>query len=282
MQVSVIIPTYNRADLVCQAVDSVLRQKTPADEIIVVDDGSTDNTRAQLGLYGDAIKIVAKTNGGISSARNVGIRAARFEWIAFLDSDDLWKRSKLARQKEELAAHPGYKICYTDEEWRKNGQWMNQKKIHTKYGGLIYEQCLPLCIISPSSVIIHRELFEQIGDFDESLPACEDYDLWLRLSYHTPILYIPEKLIIKRHGDWEQLSQQHSLDKYRILALAKMIETGMASGQLENATRRMLAQKCSIYLQGCEKHHRLDDIEWVRSIQQRFQLNELKKADRSR
>lgn len=277
MQVSVIIPTYNRADLVCQAIDSVLRQKEPPDEIIIVDDGSTDNTRARLRLYGEAVKIVGKANGGISSARNAGIHAARFEWIAFLDSDDLWKPKKLSRQKEELIAHADYKICYTDEEWRKNGRWMNQKKIHTKYGGWIYEHCLTLCIISPSSVIIHRELFEQIGFFDESLPACEDYDLWLRMSYRAPILYIPEKLIIKRHGDWEQLSQQHSLDKYRITALAKMLETGIESRQLEGATRRMLKQKCFIYLRGCEKHHRFDDIEWVKSIQQRFSGNEYRK-----
>lgn len=278
MRISAIIPTYNRAELVCQAIDSVLQQKAEPDEIIVVDDGSTDATGVRLAAYGNTLNVIQQKNRGISGARNAGIKAAKNEWLAFLDSDDLWKPKKLQRQQEEMRQHPDYKICYTDEEWRKNGRWMNQKKIHKKYSGWIYEHCLPLCIISPSSAVLHRSLFEQFGFFDESLPACEDYDLWLRLSYRVPILYIPKKLIVKRQGHWESLSQQHSLDKYRIVALVKMLESGLDEKSAQKTMQEM-AHKCEIYAQGCEKHDRFKDLNWVQNIQVRFNLLDGKDQD---
>ena len=277
MKISVIIPTFNRADLVCQAIDSVLQQTQKADEIIVVDDGSTDDTQKRLQQFGSKVKMISKSNGGISSARNAGIEAAHQEneWIAFLDSDDLWKPGKLVRQKQALAENPDYLICYTDEEWRKNNKWLNQKKVHQKSGGWIYELCLPRCIISPSSVLIHRSVFAQIGTFDETLPACEDYDLWLRVSRSFPVLYIGERLIIKRHGPWEQLSKQHSLDKYRIRALSKMLETGIPDRKLEKATRDIFLKKCKIYRTGCEKHNRFDEIEWTDHMVEHFKTKDL-------
>lgn len=266
MNVSVIIPTYNRADLVCEAVQSVLKQKVPADEVWVVDDGSTDDTLEKLYSFAGRINIHQQPNRGVSAARNAGIQLSRSEWLAFLDSDDLWKPKKLLRQKEELAKNLNARLCYTDEEWRKNDQWKNPKNIHSKYSGWIYEKCLPLCIISPSSVMVHRSVFEEIGLFDENLPACEDYDLWLRVCSRMPALYVPQKLIVKRAGAWEQLSRQHSLDKYRIQALIKRLRSGELTEEQNAATEMMLQEKMHIYALGCEKHGRHEELAWLESV----------------
>jgi len=272
VKISAILTTYDRADMVVEALESVLSQQHMPDEIIVVDDGSTDESLNRLQPYKKQIKVITQKNAGISAARNTGINAAQHDWITFLDSDDLWKPGKLKLQKQELEQNPEYKICYTNEEWRKNGKWMNQKKVHQKHSGWIYDKCLPLCIISPSSVVIHRSVFERTGLFDENLPACEDYDLWLRITALYPVLYIDEKLIIKRAGDWPQLSKQHSLDKYRIVALEKIIKSDKLNTEQLEQTRNMLKYKCNIYKLGCEKHNKADEIEWIKTIQRRFNL----------
>ena len=272
MKISVIITTYNRADKVIEALESILSQYEPPDEIIIVDDGSTDDTIKKLQAYKKKIILITQKNAGISSSRNKGIKTAKYDWLAFLDSDDLWKPQKLKRQKEKLTKHPENKICYTDEEWRKNGKWMNQKKVHQKFSGWIYDKCLPLCIISPSSAIIHRTVFERVGLFDENLPACEDYDLWLRITIVYPVLYIPEKLIVKRAGDWPQLSKQHSLDKYRIVALEKIIKSDKLTSAQLDYTLNMLQYKCKIYKMGCIKYNKEKEIEWIENIKIKYKL----------
>ncbi len=268
MRISVIIPTYNRADLVVQAVESVLAQSLAPQEIIVVDDGSTDDTLAKLAAFQNEIKVIRQKQRGVSAARNFGIQNAKEEWLAFLDSDDLWKSKKLERQGEELGKNSAA-VCYTDEEWRKNGQWKNQKKIHKKYGGQIYQYCLPLCIISPSSVLLHKNVIDKIGLFDESLPACEDYDYWLRMSRCFTVLYIPERLIVKRAGEWEQLSNQHSLDRYRIIVLHNILTQPLSKDDYEKTVKE-LKYKCHIYAAGCEKHHRGEEAAWAREIAAHF------------
>ncbi len=274
MKITAILTTFNRADFAYEALESILKQKRQADEILVIDDGSTDDTEKRLAPLLHDIRYICQENRGISAARNTGIDNASHDWIAFLDSDDLWHRKKLLRQEQKLEQHPDYRICYTDEEWRKHGKWMNQKKIHQKYSGYIYEKCLPLCIISPSSVIIHRSVLDNYGKFDEYLPACEDYDLWLRISAQIPVLYMPERLIVKQAGDWPQLSQQHSLDKYRIIALDKILKNGILSTEQSTATQKMLEYKCRIYKLGCIKHNREHDVEWVTGIQNQNNLKE--------
>ncbi len=274
MKITAILTTFNRADFAYAALESILNQKRQADEILVIDDGSTDDTEKRLTPFLQDIRYIRQENLGISAARNTGIKNASNDWIAFLDSDDLWHRKKLLRQVQELEQYPDYRICYTDEEWRKNGKWKNQKKIHQKYSGDIYEKCLPLCIISASSVIIHRSVFEILGKFDESLPACEDYDIWLRISAQLPILYIPERMIVKQSGDWPQLSQQHSLDKYRIIALNNILKNGILSAEQKEATQKILEYKCRIYKLGCIKHNREHDVEWVTGIQNENNLKD--------
>jgi len=276
IKITTIIPTFNRAEFLAQTLESVFRQTRPADEIIVVDDGSTDHTRDVLAQFQDRIRIIQQENRGVSAARNMGIRYARHEWLAFLDSDDLWLPRKLERQVEALNSQPEYRVCYTNEEWRKDGQWRNQGKRHQKYSGWIYDKCLPLCIISPSSVIVHKSVFETVGLFDENLPACEDYDLWLRVSSRFPILYLPQRLIVKRAGNWPQLSQQHSLDKFRIVALTKMIENDDLYETEKTLTINMLKYKCDIYEKGCIKHHRLKEVEWVNGIREHYLKGHMK------
>ena len=266
MKISAIIPTYNRAALVCEAADSALAQSEPPEEIIVIDDGSTDDTAERLKKYSDKISLVAQENRGISAARNAGIKKAHNDWLAFLDSDDLWKPQKLARQKELLRDYSQHKICYTDEEWRKNGEWFNPKKVHQKFAGDIYRYAIIRCFVSASSALIHRSMFDRYGLFDESLPACEDYDLWLRLAAREPFLFVPEKLTIKRDGPWEQLSQQHSLDKYRIQALANMLQSGELDKEQERLTKIELLQKCRIYASGARKHGRAAETAWAEDI----------------
>ena len=154
--VSVVIPTYNRAHLLERCLVSVLGQTLTADEIIVVDDGSTDNTVSTLKSRHPEVKLIQQDNLGVSAARNTGISAARHDWIALLDSDDVWHENKLERQITALNNAPEYLICHSDEIWIRNGVRVNQMNKHRKAGGHIFQHCLPLCAISPSAVMIHQ------------------------------------------------------------------------------------------------------------------------------
>ncbi len=178
--VSVIIPTYNRGWILKEAIDSVLAQDFTDFELIVVDDGSTDNTQDILTSYKEKI-IVEKhsRNKGVSAARNRGITSASGQYVSFLDSDDLWLPQKLSTQVDFFNANPDALICQTEEKWIRNSIFVNPKKRHKKLSGNIFEKSLYLCLVSPSAVMMKRSLFEMTGMFVESLPACEDYDMWL-------------------------------------------------------------------------------------------------------
>ena len=258
-QVSVIIPTYNRAWCVREAVDSVLGQEFSGFELIVVDDGSSDETPQMLLAYGSALRMLRQENRGVSAARNAGIAAARGELIAFLDSDDIWLPGKLARQVEFFRQHPEALICQTEELWVKNGCRVNPGRRHRKRGGMIFEPSLDLCLVSPSAVMLRRGLFHRVGLFDERLPACEDYDLWLRVSCRFPVELIETPLIVKRGGHPDQLSRAWGLDKYRADSIAKLISSGMLTPDQRRAAEAVLRQKCEVYAAGCRKRGRHAD-----------------------
>ena len=252
-EVSVIIPTYNRAWVLKEAIDSVLAQDFKDFELIVVDDGSTDNTPQILDSYHQDLVVVRQPNRGVSAARNRGIAAAGGGLIAFLDSDDLWLPRKLSSQVVFFNSNPEAVINQTEEIWIRNGVRVNPKTRHHKPSGMIFEQSLALCLVSPSAVMMKRSLFDEVGLFDEDLPACEDYDLWLRISWRYPVHLIETPLIIKRGGHADQLSKAPGLDKFRIQALKNIIESGHLEAESYQAAVRTLQEKCAIFAGGCRK-----------------------------
>ncbi|MCJ7664359.1 MAG: glycosyltransferase [Desulfobacterales bacterium] len=272
-KVSVIIPTHNRKAFVLEAVASVLAQTYGDYELIVVDDGSSDGTDEALKRYEAHLQYLYQENQGVSVARNCGLERARGEFIAFLDSDDLWLPKKLDMQLAFMDQHPEAQICYTDEIWIRSGVRVNPKKRHAKYSGWVYPHCLALCIISPSSALIRRSLFEQVGGFDPGLPVCEDYDLWLRVAARFPISYIPQRLIVKRGGHPGQLSRQWwGNDRYRVLALAKILEMGVLTPQLRDLTIQELHQKLHILINGYLKRGRKGEARVFQALVEQYPL----------
>ena len=185
MRISVVIPSYNRLNSLIPAIESVCSQTSAVDEIIVVDDGSTDTTSAEISRHYPQIKLIQQPNRGVSAARNAGIKLASFDWIALLDSDDNWLPGKISSIRKANYLQPEYLLFHSDEIWMRRGVRVNAMKKHVKSGGWIFEKCLPLCVISPSAVVFHRSLLASCGYFDESLPTCEDYDLWLRICHQS-------------------------------------------------------------------------------------------------
>jgi glycosyltransferase involved in cell wall biosynthesis len=266
-RVSVIIPTYNRAAMVKEAAAAVLAQTYRDFELLVVDDGSTDGTREALAAFAGEIRVLpSPSRRGVSAARNLGIAATQGEWLAFLDSDDLWLPEKLARQMAFMAAHPQFLLSQTEETWVRRGVRVNPPSTHRKEGGRLFLRSLERCLVSPSAVVLHRRLLEEHGGFDEDLPAAEDYDLWLRLSWRYEVGLVPEPLVIKRGGHEDQLSRQWGLDRYRIQALRKILVEPELPGSYRDAARRTLARKCAIYAQGCEKRGKVAEARRYRGL----------------
>jgi glycosyltransferase involved in cell wall biosynthesis len=273
-QISVVIPTFNRATRVVAAIQSVLDQSAPPHEVIVVDDGSSDGTEALIrARFGDQVNYIYQSNRGVSHARNTGIQRASGNWIAFLDSDDQWMPEKLQLQMAALANNPGYGFCHTNEIWIRKGKRVNPMNKHDKCGGYIYEKCLPLCVISPSSVLMRRDIFDETGWFDESLPACEDYDYWLRYCSRYPVLYIESPQLIKHGGHPDQLSRRHwGMDRFRVQALLKMLESEYLSEQDTIATIKMIREKCRVLQAGAVKRENHDMLAFCKEALTRAEL----------
>ncbi len=255
--ISVVIPTFNRRQTIGRSIDSVLNQTLFPSEIIVVDDGSTDGTSDYIQSNFPSIRLLQQPNKGVSAARNKGIRCADANWIALLDSDDEWFPQKLEKQVMTLSQNPDIKFCHTEEIWIRNGARINQMKKHQKYGGHIFNKCLDMCKISPSSVLFHQSILDDVGYFDKSLKVCEDYDLWLRITAKFPVLYIDETLIIKYGGHEDQLSRvKDGIESHRIKVLEKLIMQKFTSGQ-RNAMLKMLIEKLTIFSIGAQKRGKI-------------------------
>jgi glycosyltransferase involved in cell wall biosynthesis len=270
--VTVIIPTYNRGWIVKEAIDSVLDQDFSDFELIVVDDGSDDNTREILGAYANAITVLHQSNRGVSAARNRGIAQASGRLIAFLDSDDLWLPGKLSTQVKFFEENGSALINQTQEIWIRNGIRVNPKKRHHKFSGMIFERSLALCLVSPSAVMLRKSLFDTVGVFDEHLPACEDYDLWLRISCRYPVHLIDFPLIIKRGGHDDQLSKAAGLDKYRIHSLIKIIDSDLLTPQQYKAAVTTLREKSEVYAGGCRKRGRQEEAEYFSALVEKYPI----------
>lgn len=273
--VSVIIPVFNRTIQPVRAVQSVLEQTFSDWELLLVDDGSDMETkRVLLELQRPPrIRVLfSRSNRGVSAARNRGILSARGRLIALLDSDDTWHPQKLQQQLEQLERTPGSVICHTDEEWIRNSVPLHQKKIHAKPEGRIFLPSLPLCAVSPSSILLPRRLLLENGLFDEALPACEDYDMWLRLSSRFEFTLVRRPLVTKYGGHSDQLSRRYwGMDRFRIIALLKAEQLPGLSCAERTALRAMIARKGSILAKGCAKHGRSRQAELYRSLAALYQ-----------
>ncbi|MFK8083002.1 MAG: glycosyltransferase family 2 protein [Granulosicoccus sp.] len=253
--VSVIIPTHNRLTVLERAITSVVNQTFDVHEIVVVDDGSTDETSMWLAQHGAPLTVITQGNRGVSHARNRGIEKATGRWIALLDSDDFWHPEKIAIQKQALETQADSRFCHCDELWVRNGKRVNQKHKHQKHGGHIFEHCLPLCAISPSAVLIHRDVFAEHGLFDESLPACEDYDLWLRVCAHEAVTFVDKPLLTKTGGHEDQLSHRFPImDRFRLQSLAKILRGGSLDKQQTTLAYQTFLTKLHIVKSGARKH----------------------------
>jgi len=259
--VAVVIPTYERAGLVERALASVAAQTRPPAEVIVVDDGSTDGTAERVARAFPEVTLLTQENLGVSAARNRGIRESKSEWLAFLDSDDEWAPPKLERQVADLAASR-HRIGHCEEIWIRDGQRVNAGERHAKRGGWIYRHCLPLCAISPSAAVIHRSVLDRVGMFDESLPVCEDYDLWLRVTAEFPVRLLDEPLVTKYGGHADQLSRAlWGMDRFRVRALEGAWRTLELTLADRIATLETLIAKIEILLSGARKRQRRDLVE---------------------
>jgi glycosyltransferase involved in cell wall biosynthesis len=268
--VSVILPTYNRAWTLKTAIDSVLFQDYPNIELIVIDDGSRDNTRQLLKEYKNQIKVLSQENAGVSAARNRGIEKSRGEFIALLDSDDSWDKRKISCQMDFFMANPEALICQTQEVWIRNHKRVNPKIKHKKPSGMIFEQSLNLCLVSPSAVMMKREIFELKGYFNEKFLVCEDYDLWLRISSTIPVFLIDKPYTIKNGGHKDQLSNLHSQDKFRIRSLKNLLDSNTLTKGQSLKAKKVFKKKCDIYGNGCIKRGRQDEGEYYLNLGQRI------------
>ena len=255
--ISVVIPTYNRRQTIGRSIDSILNQTLFPSEIIVVDDGSTDGTSDYIQSNFPSIRLLQQSNKGVSSARNMGIRSSNSDWVALLDSDDEWFPKKLEKQVMTLSQNLDIKFCHTEEIWIRNGVRVNQMKKHQKYGGHIFNKCLDMCRISPSSVLFDRSILYDVGYFDKDQKVCEDYDLWLRITAKYPVLYIDESLIKKYGGHEDQLSKvKDGIESHRIKVLEKLIMQKFTSVQ-KNAMLKMLIEKLTIFSIGAQKRGKI-------------------------
>ena len=263
--VSVIIPTFNRGYCVAESIRSVLAQGEL--ELIVVNDGSKDATTKELASFPNIQVINLAENHGVSYARNKGLERARGSLICFLDSDDLWEEGKLKAQVQWMQLHPECMAVYTDEIWIRNGVRVNPMKKHQKYSGDIFRQSLPLCIVSPSSVMLRKSVLDEVDGFDELMPVCEDYDLWLRIAARYPFKFLREKLILKRGGHKDQLSRKYwGMDRWRIYALDKLLRGDDLNMQQREWVTEMLINKSSILIQGFEKRGKTEEARVYKNL----------------
>ena len=276
--ISIIIPSYNRAEFLKEAIQSVLDQdyfsgnsEASIFELLVIDDGSTDQTKTVVDSFSSPIVYRYQDHKGVSAARNLGIKLSRGDYVAFLDSDDLWKKDKINVQMSLMNSLPQTRICYTEEIWIRNMVFVNPKKKHQKYSGWIFEKVLPLCLLSLSSTLFHRSVFKEVGIFDEDLPACEDYDLGIRVALRYPIHLITKPLIIKRGGHSDQLSHKYwGMDEFRVRALEKAFRLDLSPLQREQV-RGVLIKKCKILISGFRKRNKMSEVNYYSDLIEKYE-----------
>jgi len=273
LKVSVVIPVYNRPDLLQRAVSSVSRQSFAPFEILVVDDGSSPAIEILNDLHSIPVRILRNVqNQGVSAARNLGIREANGDWIALLDSDDEWMEDKLQKQVHHIEQHEGLHAIHTGEKWIRNGNEVIPPAYLNKSPENLWERSLQHCLICPSSVLLHKSIFEAIGLFNENLAVCEDYEFWLRLLLQEEIGLVPEKLVIKHGGHPDQLSTTTwGMDRFRVQALINLIESNTLKEKQYVSAISVLVHKCLILAKGSQKRGKLEETSKYFEIARRYE-----------
>ena len=261
LKISVIIPSYNRKHTLSRAIKSVLNQTYNASEIILVDDGSIDETKPWVLGNFPMVKYLSQLRNGVSAARNKGIEHSKNNWISLLDSDDEWLPEKLEEQVQQIKEDKSSLFSHTNEIWIRNGVRVNQMKKHQKYGGQIFNKCLDICRVSPSSVLLHKKVLQDVGLFDEKLEVCEDYDLWLRISAKYPVLFLDRPLIVKYGGHEDQLSKvKNGIEQFRIQSLEKILSRKLLNENQFSLMKKMLIKKLEIYSNGLKKRNKMNEF----------------------
>ena len=267
MNVSVVIPAFNRPRKLKRAVESVFAQTCRSFELFVVDDAST----ADLSTVQSTVEkaghrwIRLPENFGPAAARNAGAAASTGEWIAFLDSDDRWLPEKLERQLAWHEVHSGFEISQCEEAWIRNGEPVYKpKRLHQPSTGRIFDKCVELCCISPSSVMMSRKLWAESGGFDERFRVCEDYELWLRIALNREVGLVPGKFVEKYGGHDDQLSSSvEAIDRWRVLALLENLDR--TTGDDRKTVLAGIVTKAGILEAGARKRG-LPEEEFYREI----------------
>ena len=276
--VSIIIPTYNRSKLLIRSLESILSQThldtgnsrlndlNKSYEVLIIDDGSTDDTELRLNSYisqhpqqafiESKVQYIKTENHGVSHARNVGINKSNFDWLCFLDSDDEWQPEKLEQQFEFSRNNPQIKIIHCNEIWLRNNKELKQLTKHKKWGGRVFSACLPLCNIGPSTTLIHRDIFNDVGLFNEDYPVCEDYELWLRITAKYEVGLVETPLMIKHAGHNDQLSQKlKAMDEFRVSALINMRKSKDISLFEKYLLEEHIIDKTNVLIKGYQKYN---------------------------
>ena len=272
--ISVIIPTYSRKHLVGRAVDSVLHQSYPDFELIVVDDASEDGTDELEYFSGSNSRVNylrLPLHRGVAAARNTGVSRSTGAWICFLDSDDVWHKDKLQKQVSWHETHKEFRIFQTQEIWIRKGVRVNPPKTHAKIHGYQFRENLERCMITPSSVMMEKRLFLESGGFNESLPACEDYDLWLRITSAYPVGLIDEPLLTRFGGHDDQLSGVVPiLDRFRIRSILDILNSKKLSKEQSDLARSQLIKKALIVTNGFKKRGKKNDYETYQRLAEKY------------
>lgn len=270
MTVAVVIPVFNRAELLPRAVESVLAQTFRPTELVVVDDGSNERygaTREKLEAAGFRWLELSR-NQGVAAARNAGAALTSSEWIAFLDSDDEWHSEKLARQLAWHEANPEVRISQTRENWVRSGVPVNKpdhwEPVESDMAGASRRRCM----IGPSCVMMRRDLWSEVGGFDPRYRVCEDFELWLRITALNRVgLVDGEALVTKYGGHRDQLSTTTpALDRYRIVALLEMLGRGGMKEDDRIDIIAVIGEKANIVAKGAEKRGEVVRADFYRRL----------------
>ncbi len=260
--ISVIIPVFNRENELKRALKSVINQTYQNFEIIVIDDCSDDDIHTIAESFNDyRIKYFRNPeNKGVSYSRNKGIKNSRYDIICLLDSDDEWLPDKLKLQLDFLLKNKSLNVVHTEEIWIRNHKRVNQGIRHKKSGGDIFIRSLELCLMSPSSIMLKKNIFVKCGYFNEELPVCEDYEMWLKITASEQVGFIEKPLIYKYGGHSDQLSRKYeAMDKFRVMALIDIYNTIDLTEDKRAALIKTAVRKLRILINGAAKRDRIED-----------------------